>query len=367
MDVWVAGVGEIPCRKKYEHMDFREMLFEAAKKAYEDAELSPRDIDGVVASGIDFYEGVSITDSYTPDQVGGRLKFNTLVTNDSLNAFIHACMLLKTNQFRTLAVTVYSKASNILNYGEIVLNAWDPFLIRPLLPHHVVLAALDAQAFLTKNGGQTIDLSMVAAKNHVNALENSSAAYGLSVSAEEIEESEFLSEPVRSGHVADLCDYAAVIILTNSRAIGKIAVEGFGFASGSVSNDFSGKVFGKATWVKAAFQMASRMAKHGRADFIEVSEPFAHSELMVLNELPPFEGSVLTCLRQGMLGKEGSLPVNQSGGCLGMGYPLNAAGLQRVIQACKLLRTGRGSSCWVLSQDEVVDAGSIVFLRGESA
>ncbi|MEM4236901.1 MAG: hypothetical protein QW823_03795, partial [Candidatus Caldarchaeum sp.] len=76
-EVYVAGVGEIPCKPSYPQ-DFREMLFKAFKNCLEDSGIDVSEIDAVVASGLDFFEGVSITDSYTPDQVGGRLKFNTL-------------------------------------------------------------------------------------------------------------------------------------------------------------------------------------------------------------------------------------------------------------------------------------------------
>ncbi|MEM4573123.1 MAG: hypothetical protein QXF45_01095 [Candidatus Caldarchaeum sp.] len=367
MKVWVAGVGEIPCKQSYEGIDFREMLFQAAQNAYRDAGISRSDIDGIVASGFDFFEGISITDSYTPDQVGGRLKFNTSVTNDSLNAFIHACMLLKTGEFRTLAVSVFSKPSEIPNYAEVVLNSWDPHLVRPLLMHHGVAAGLDAQAFLNRVGGNLHDFSLVASKNHGNALKNESAAYGMQVSPYALDRSDLYAEPLREGHVARLCDYAAVVVLTNDSSLGKVLVKGFGFSSGLSTTDFSAREFGTASWVRPAVKQVEKMADSLRFDFVEVSEPFASSELMFLDGLGVFREPVVRLLRRGDFDSGCAVPVNSSGGCLGMGYPLNAAGLQRVVQAVKQLRQGGFRSCLVGSFDgEVVDGGAVVLLESEA-
>jgi acetyl-CoA acetyltransferase len=163
-DVYVLGVGETRCQPKAEQRDFREMLFEAALEACGDAGITAAEVDGVVSSGFDFYEGVSITDSYTPDQVGGRLKFNTLVSNDSLNAFIHGCMLVASGRLENVIISAYAKPSNIQNYGEVVLNMLDPHTVRPLLPNHHVLAALDAHAYLIKHNADSTLLSMVTVK-----------------------------------------------------------------------------------------------------------------------------------------------------------------------------------------------------------
>ncbi|MEM2238194.1 MAG: hypothetical protein QXR26_03675 [Candidatus Caldarchaeum sp.] len=365
MDVWIAGVGEIPCKHRYPGMDFREMLYEAAKKAYQDAGITPAEVDGIVSSGMDFFEGISITDSYTPDQVGGRLKFNTLVSNDGLNVFIHAYMLVRTGFFKNLMVTAYAKPSNIINYPEIILNSFDPHVVRPLCPHHYVIAALDANAYLRKNNADTTDLSLVSVKNKKNALKNPSAAYGGEVSLEDVEGSESVSTPLKKGHVAQLADYAAAVILTSDKKLGKVVVKGVGQAFGGYSSDLALRDWGTALWAKYAVAKAFKQAGTKKVDFVEVAEPFAHTELMFLESLE-LEKAPHKMLRDGSFNTDGQMPVNPSGGCIGMGYPLNAGGLQRLVQSVKLLTTGKWKTCLTASPDgEVVDAGSAVFLSGE--
>lgn len=346
-------------------MDFREMLFDAAKKAYQDAGMTPADVDGIVSSGMDYYEGISIPDSYTPDQVGGRLKFNTLVSNDGLNAFFHAYMLVKTGHFKTVMVTAYARPSNIVNYPEIVLNTFDPHIVRPLCPHHFVIAGLDAKAYLQNNNAEATDMSLVSVKNKKNALKNPSSAYAGEVSLEDVEGSESVSEPLKKGHVAQLADYAAAVIITSDRRFGKVVVKGVGHAFGSHSSDLALRDWGTALWAKYAVAKAFKQAGSKKVDFVEVAEPFAHTELMFLESLE-LEEAPHKMLRKGSFNTDGQMPVNPSGGCIGMGYPLNAAGQQRLAQSVKLLTTGKWRTCLTASPDgEVVDAGSAVFLSVE--
>ncbi|MEM3031439.1 MAG: hypothetical protein QW756_02255 [Nitrososphaerota archaeon] len=359
--VVVAGVGEVPCRPSYEGYDFREILYDAAKAAYMDAGVSVDDVTAVVSSGMDFLEGVSISDSYSPDQVGGRLKFNTLISGDSLNAFIHACMLVASGLHDVVAVTAYSKQSDIQNYHEILLNSLDPHTLRPLLPHPHLVAGLDASAYLHQTGADPSVLSDVAAKNMRNALKNPYAAYPADVRVEDIEKTEILAEPVRYGHVAKLCDYAAVVVVTRAGLDvgigGAVAVDGFGYAVGSPSSDISLRRWGEPAWVRPAYEMAVRKKGGRKVDLVEISEPYAHTELTILSQL----GSPSKTLE-----REDLSHVNISGGCIGMGYPLNAAGLQRLVQAVKLMRKNGWSTALVASPDnEMVDAGSIVLLSSE--
>jgi acetyl-CoA C-acetyltransferase len=363
----VVGVGEVPCRPRYDGVDFRELLYQAAKDAYRDAGITADDVDAVVSSGMDFLEGVSISDSYTPDQVGGRLKFNTLVAGDALNAFIHACMMVATGVHEIVAVTAYSKQSDIINYYEILANQLNPHTLRPLFPHPHVIAGLDAAAYLDRVGADPWILSHVAVKNMGNALENPAAAYPAKMTVDEIEGSEVLATPVKAGHVARLCDYAAVVVVAradSSRVGGRpVYMGGFGYGVGSSSMELSLRSWGEAGWVKPA----RRMMKGGMdVDLVEISEPYAHTELMILSQLEVTDEKPHKMLLDGELARDGILPVNVSGGCLGMGYPPNAAGLQRLVQAVKLLRRDRWKTALIASpENELADAGSLVYLTVE--
>ncbi|MEM3093855.1 MAG: hypothetical protein QXK46_03730, partial [Candidatus Caldarchaeum sp.] len=181
---------------------------------------------------------------------------------------------------------------------------------------------------------------------------------------EELDRSETVSTPLKRVHVAPLADYAAVVILTNASRYGKVLVEGVGFSQGFQSTDLSSREWGRALWVRTAFEAAVKGSKPKSIDFVEVSEPFAHTELMILDELRLWDAPVVDSLRRGDFDEDALHPVNPSGGCIGMGYALNASGLQRVVQSVKLMESRGWRRCLAASLDgEIADGGSLVVLR----
>jgi acetyl-CoA C-acetyltransferase len=72
--VGIIGIGTTGFRSITPDVSYRELIFEAARKAYTDAGIEPSEIDGFVTAAEDFIEGYSIADEYCPDQIGAVLK-----------------------------------------------------------------------------------------------------------------------------------------------------------------------------------------------------------------------------------------------------------------------------------------------------
>src|SRR3989454_3246907 len=71
----------------------RELMFEAASRAYEDAGIDPRkDVGSFVCCTEDFWEGISITDEYMPDQLGAVLRPLCTISSDGIIGLATACM-----------------------------------------------------------------------------------------------------------------------------------------------------------------------------------------------------------------------------------------------------------------------------------
>ena len=99
----------------------------------------------------DFNSGYSIADEYTPDQLGVVRKAVYTVCGDFLQALGSAAMQIETGQYRLLAVSSYSKASNVICKEEVLNFAYDPTLGRlGVTPHY--LAGIEAQSFLGASG-----------------------------------------------------------------------------------------------------------------------------------------------------------------------------------------------------------------------
>ena len=145
--VAIVGVGYIPLRPVSPEVSFREMIFEAATKAYTDAGIEPGDADTFVSLSEDYLEGTAISDEYVPDQLGAVLKPTHTIAGDGITALAAAVLQLETGEFNIAVVEGRSKASNILYPAHIEAFALDPVYTRPLGFHPSFVAGLEMRAF----------------------------------------------------------------------------------------------------------------------------------------------------------------------------------------------------------------------------
>ena len=131
--VAIVGVGWAGFKPLTPDLSYKELMYEAAVRAYADAGVDPRkDVESFVTVAEDFHEGTSIFDEYVPDQLGAALKSMQTITGDGLHGLATAYMLIRTGQFDVVAVEGHSKASNLLTMPRVIAYAQDPVLNRPL-------------------------------------------------------------------------------------------------------------------------------------------------------------------------------------------------------------------------------------------
>src|SRR5438132_11173654 len=105
----------------------RELMFEAATRAYEDAGVDPRkDVQSFICCTEDFWEGISITDEYMPDQLGAVLKPLCTISSDGIVGIATACMHIKSGIADVAIVASHSHISEVVDPGEISSFALDP-------------------------------------------------------------------------------------------------------------------------------------------------------------------------------------------------------------------------------------------------
>ena len=192
-DVAIVGVGCTGFKSVSPEVSYKELMFEAATRAYQDAgNINPRkDIDAFISVAEDYWEGFSIFDEFVPDQLGAVLRQLFTVSGDSIIGLGNAHMLIKTGHFDVVAVESHGKPSDILTLYDIVSFAMDPVFNRPLGGHPFYLAGLEMNRFLFETGNTKEDCAMVAVKNRDNALRNPYAAYGARIDLNDV----FCSSP----------------------------------------------------------------------------------------------------------------------------------------------------------------------------
>jgi acetyl-CoA C-acetyltransferase len=349
--VAIIGIGWAGYRPTSPELSYKELTYKAAVKAYADAGVDPRkDVDSFVTVAEDFTEGTSIFDEYVPDQLGAVLKPVHTIPGDGLHGLATATMLIKTGIAEIVIVDGHSKASNLLSHNEVTAYAQDPILNRPMQFNSDFIAGMEMNRYLFETEGTIEACAAVVAKNRRNALRNPLAAYGADLTIDEILSGPPLSWPLGHREKAEHADGAIVMVLASEdRSISlsdqPVWILGVGWCNGPPS--LESREWGSVPYVEKAANMAYRQAgirqSNMAVDFAEVDDSYAYKELQHLEAtglLPRGEAGGLT--EGGVTQPEGDLPVNVSGGSLGMGNLMDANGLAKALEVVLQLRGEAG-------------------------
>ena len=349
--VAIVGVGYSGFRSITPDLSYKELTYEAAVKAYQEAGIDPRsDVDSFVSVAEDYNEGTSIFDEYAPDQLGAMLRPVHTITNEGIHGLIAAYMQILTGQFDVVVVEVHSKASNILTLPEVIAFAFDPVFNRPLAVHPYFVAGMEMNRYLYETGTTHEQCARVVAKNKNNALLNPAAGHAAAVDVEEVLASEPIASPLTRLEASPHSDGAIVFVLASHQTAETLTdtpiwIRGVGWCNDTFW--LESRSWSEALYARKSAQMAYRMAgicsPRQEIDFAEVDDAFAYKELQHLEALglcQPGEAGPWT--EEGGTELGGDLPVNPSGGSLGEGHLLDATGLARALEVVLQLRGEAG-------------------------
>lgn len=349
MRVAIVGIGTVPPRPLSIDRSYRELTFDAAARAYADAGITPQDIDSFVSVCEDLHEGTSITDEYTPDQLGAVLRPVHTVAGDGLQGIAAAVMLIRSGIADVVAVEAHCKASNIVRHEQVLAMALDPIYERPLpvTPH--AIAGLEMRRYLHETGTTEDAVAMVVVKNCRHALANVIAPYGELLVPDDVLGSPPVSEPLREREVSPYVDGAVVMVMAAAdaarRAPKPVWIRGIGWASDTPW--LASREWGHASYASLAAEMAYRMAGIDQPAqairFAEIDDTYAYKELQHLEAAQlATRGEAGRMTMDGETRQSGRLPVNASGGSLGMGYCFDATALYRAAEAARQIRGEAG-------------------------
>ncbi len=366
--VAIVGAGCTGFRPVTPGQSYKEMVYEAAMRAYNDAGVDPRrDVESFVTVAEDFHEGTSIFDEYTPDQIGAALKPVHTITGDGLHGLATAYMLVRTGQFDIVAVEGHSKASNIKTLSEVSAYAQDPILNRPLKLNSHFIAGLEMNRYLFETDNTREQCAAVVVKNRFNALSNPLAPYGANLSLQDVLSGPVLSWPLGLHEAAGHADGAIVMVLASEDKASALTDKPIWVLGAGWNNDspsLENRDWAHAIYAEEAARMAYRQAGINNPleaiDVAEVDDTYAYKELQAIEALGFCRaGEAGTLTLEGFTASDSGMPVNVSGGSLGMGNLLDATGLSRAYEIVLQLRGEAGAH-----QVEGVNVGLAQSWRG---
>ncbi len=212
------------------------------------------------------------------------------------------------------------------------------------------LYAMMARLHMQRWGTTSEQLAAVAVKNHANGLLNPHAQYRMKISVPDVLESTMVADPLHLFDCSPITDGAAALVLTtveHARELGAeplVRITGSGLATAAIALQNRADL-SELKAVEAAAGRAYRMAGRGPTDLdvVEVHDCFTIAEIMATEALGLFEpGQGGPAAAAGKTARDGSIPVNTSGGLKSKGHPVGATGVAQVVELVSQLRGQAG-------------------------
>jgi len=324
----------------------KELAWQAAKAALESAELTLGDIDCVaMGTAPDAFDGVHMKGEYLADGAGawGKPYFRTYVGGGTgVFVTIQGWYQVASGMFDVCLVVAEEKMSSTQPHPQgAFLTIFDNLLERPLGPNLLWIFALEMNRYMTVHGIDKRDIAAVAVKNKRNAADHPAALLGQAdITVDDILASETLAWPVQRLDVSPVTDGAVAVVLAAEHVAKRITdkpvwVDGVGWHLDTAywtNRDLSYPRYVEYA-ARQAYEMAGIREPRKEIHIAEPYDPFDYKELHHLEGLMLFDkGKAPEAMRDGVLNRDGDLPSCPSGGLLGVGNPIAAAGLMKIAE-----------------------------------
>src|SRR5487761_1118398 len=324
-EVAIIGVGTSKFDSITSGLSYKELMYEAAVQAYSDAGINVRDdVSSFICCAEDFWEGNSISDEYMPDQIGAKLRPLFTVCGDGLMGLAHAYMHILAGVSDLVVVESHSKLSDVISKDLIEDLGFDPHFGRIGGVDPKYLAGLEMRRYLEESGNTHDDCASVVVKNKRNAL--------------------------RKSEISSPADGSVVIVVASARKARRLAgknkpvwISGISWFSDTpnVEEMDLGQALYASNSARKAYEMARISRPLSQIDFAEIDDTYAYKELEHIEALG-FAKRAGKFVSSGKADPDGQMPINVSGGSLGMGYFVEASALVRVYESVLQIRGGAG-------------------------
>lgn len=324
----------------------KELAWEAARAALESADMTIDDIDCVaMGTAPDAFDGVHMKAEYLADGAGawGKPYYRTYVGGGTgVFVTIQGWWQVASGQFDTCLVVAEEKMSSTQPHPQgAFITIFDNMIERPLGPNLLWIFALEMNRYMQVHGIDKRDIAAVSVKNKRNAADHPAALLGdADITVDDVLNSETLAWPVQRLDVSPISDGAVAVVLAaehvaKKKAATPVWVEGVGWHLDTAYWTNRDLVYPRYVEYAArqAYEMAGIREPRKEIHIAEPYDPFDYKELHHLEGLQLFEkGKAPEAMRDGVLNRDGDLPSCPSGGLLGVGNPIAAAGLMKIAE-----------------------------------
>ena len=323
-DVAVVGFAQSPCVR---HGDGTtsgvEMLVPIFHEVLAATGLAKQDIGFWCSGSSDYLAGRAFSFVQAVDAIGAFPPImESHVEMDGAWALYEAWVKILTGDADIALAYGFGKSS-AGQLRRVLALQLDPYLLAPLWPDSVSIAALQARLGIEAGLWTEKDMALVAALSRAAARDNPQAQLYADIRADDLLSKPYLADPLRAHDCAPITDGAAVVILANAERAGELS-ERPAWITGFEHRIDSAALGARDLTTAPSAAGAGRAAGAGQVDVAELHAPFTHQEILLRDALGLGDG----------------VRVNPSGGPLA-GNPMFAAGLARIGLAAREITSGR--------------------------
>ena len=304
----------------------------------------------------DAFDGVHRKGDYLADGSGafGKPYIRTFVGGGTgVFVPIQGCYTVASGMADVVLVVAEEKMSSCQPHPQgAFLTIFDNIIERPLGPNLLWIFALEMRRYMEAYGLDKRDIAAVAVKNKRNAAGHPSALLGQAdITVEDVLASEVLADPVQRLDVSPISDGAVALVLASEDVAGSLTdapvwIQGVGWNLDTTY--WTNRDLAYPEYVENAARMAYDMAgvtePRKQIHVAEPYDPFDYKELHHLEGLQLFDkGKAPEAAAAGVTQRDGDLPCCPSGGLLGVGNPIAAAGLMKIAELFWQLRGEAGA------------------------
>jgi len=367
-DIWILGI-HMTKFGKHPDKDTVDLAAEAARGALADAGVHMRDM-GVLAAGNLMAANAGIGQQLQK-QIGqtGIPVYNVAnACATGATALRTAIMAVKAGECDMgLAVGVEKLAgAGLLGAGGVAKKdkeAWEPsgrFGAVATIDGRIgtqTMPGVFAQVGMEyghKYGGATFELfARISEKNHAHSTLNPLAAYQKRFTVEEIMNDVMIAYPNTRPMCSANCDGAAAAVVVNGAKLKSLSKDQQRRAVKVAASVLTSDPWTESCQILPDVNTLTRQAatqayeQAGVApedlDLVELHDCFATAELVHYDNLMLCkEGGAVDFFESGAPWRDGSLPVNVSGGLQSKGHPIAATGIANIWEVCTHLRGEAG-------------------------
>jgi acetyl-CoA C-acetyltransferase len=330
----------------------KELSWQASRMALDSCELSMDDIEAVcLGTGPDSFDGVHMKGEYLSDGAGAwRKPYMRSYVGGGTGVFvpIQGWYHVASGLFDIVLVVAEEKMSSYYPHAQAAfLTIFDHTTERPLQPNLLWIFALEMNRYMQTYGVTKEDIARVSVQHKHNAADHPCALLGnAQITIQDVLESEVLAWPVQRFDVSPVSDGAVAIVMAAEHIAKRMTdkpvwVEGVGWNLDTAH--WTNRDLAYPRYVEYAARMAYEMAgiKEPRKE-IHIVEPYDPFDYKALHHLEGLQladrGQAAQLYIDGIAARDGNMPVCPSGGLLGVGNPIAAAGLMKIAELYWQLR-----------------------------